>query len=489
MTGERESKLLLIAILAASFLLHAAIFFSMEPSGYHLYDTDTWYSIRQAERISHGEDPRFDEMLNPPGGDIIEWGVMVPFLYSFFISPSDSPLDIFNKLAWLPPITVVIFSVAIYFLVGRLFSSETGSFASILVALSPGIFFQNGMYGILDHHLAESILLTIAILCILIFAKESRPRFLLVATVCAAMMPFNSNTWGIYVAMILFCILMCLIIRYHRSWLHITAIVLTGISFGALSLLSGTKWISLWTGWHDPISEISCSDPLLLMARINVLVLPIAIVMAYLCYNRDARVIPLVILLIIMGIVTLRFSRFEYILMPFVCIVAAIGIGEIIPRKQGNIIAAAFMAISIILCASTIVSLSNFERTNSDWPDALEEIRAQDAGVVLAWWDYGHWISSIANQSPYADPFQNHVVETAVIFTSDPVIGEKLVASRNVSHIMISDTDRNFYNAMVSYSKSTVGYNESYLKYLIDSPPDNRKIYRKGIITVYDITQ
>lgn len=489
MNWEKDSKVFLVAILAVSFLFHVAIFFLMEPSDYHLYDTDTWYSIHQADRISHGEDYRFDDMLNPPHGDTIEWGVLVPFLYSLFISPSDKPSDIFNKIAWIPPITVVIFSIAIYFLVGRLFSQGTGFFASTLVAFSPGIFFQNGMYGILDHHLAESFLLTIAILCILIFAKESNPRFLLVTSVCAALMLINSDTWSIYIAMIFMCLLTYLIMRYRRSFSSVAVIIFSVVSIGAIYVVYGTRWISLWMEWHEPISEISCSDPLLLMARINVLILPVAITMAYLCYNRDIRVIALVFFMAITSIVTFRFSRFEYVFMPFICIVAAIGLGEIMPRKQGNVVATVFIIISLVMCTSTIISLSNFDRANSDWPDALGSIRNYDTKVVLSWWDYGHWILSIANQSPYSDPFQNHVIETAEIFTSNPINGRKLATEHNISYIMVSNTDKNFYDPMVSYSKSTVGYNNSYLKNLIENPSNNPTIYHKGIITAYDITQ
>lgn len=49
-----------------------------------------------------------------------------------------------------------------------------------------------------------------------------------------------------------------------------------------------------------------------------------------------------------------------------------------------------------------------YEQTETPYSDY-----APDAYGVLSWWDYGHWITLTAEQSPVSNPFQQHATESA----------------------------------------------------------------------------
>lgn len=107
--------------------------------------------------------------------------------------------------------------------------------------------------------------------------------------------------------------------------------------------------------------------------------------------------------------------------------------GKIIVFIGVMVLAAAFVATSL----SNDVTLGNYADSSSivsdEWEKTLEWLseHTPDPGVdffgtyeketfsypegaygVMAWWDFGHWITSIAQRIPNTNPFQDHVVGT-----------------------------------------------------------------------------
>jgi len=86
---------------------------------------------------------------------------------------------------------------------------------------------------------------------------------------------------------------------------------------------------------------------------------------------------------------------------------------------------------------------SQFNISTNDWPDAMQWLRentSEDA-VIAAWWDYGYWISTLAERKTLADNatlLDWQIRKTAAMYMSTP---------DNAWHILTSDieTDMSSY--------------------------------------------
>src|SRR5688572_16855966 len=57
----------------------------------------------------------------------------------------------------------------------------------------------------------------------------------------------------------------------------------------------------------------------------------------------------------------------------------------------------------------------NFELADNGWNQAMadlatrdQEMDMEDRPALIAWWDYGHWVTSLGGHPTVADPFQHH---------------------------------------------------------------------------------
>ena len=480
---NKKHLYILFLILFGSLLFHSSLYFIINVNQYNFYDTDTWYSIRQIDRQTHGENIEYDSMLNYPEGRSIDWGIALPIFYSLFVNKYDSTLEIFNKVGFLPPILSALFVLLIYFLVSKLFSETVGFYSSILLSIGTGIYFQNCLFGVIDHHLLESVLFTITILCFLLLVKEKSPLWAIPIFISVVILFFTSVLWIFFCGILIICII--ILFLYYCFLNRIVILTSTLIITVGILYVKDTQWFSLlW--WVEPISEVATSDLIILIFRFNILI-PLFIlgVILYAISKKEFSTTCLLLISFILMILTYRFTRMEYLLTPFVLILSAYFIDKFLTKqspKISYIIISTFLIFSIIIGSVVIYDFVETANNNTGWNDALLYLQEQEQGGVLSWWDYGHWIVAVSSQPPLTDPFQDHVMDAAKIFT-----GEIKPELQNYKYIIITKNDYKFYDAMLWYSKSEVAYENSYLKKIICGETNDELIFNNTLIRIYKI--
>lgn len=138
---RRDYTILFLTSLA--FIMHISLFFTSNLSNYNLYDTDSWYFIKI-------------------------WADTF----------GTSSIAMFNLLAPLPPVISAIFTLSMYYLVSRLYNKTIGFYTGAMLAIGSGLLFQNGMFGIADHHLLQVVLFTWLVMLLLLGMKEKQWRWI-----------------------------------------------------------------------------------------------------------------------------------------------------------------------------------------------------------------------------------------------------------------------------------------------------------------------
>ncbi len=477
---NKQHFCILILVIIISLLFHSSLYFIINVNQYNFYDTDTWYSIRQIDRQTHGENIEYDSMLNYPEGRSIDWGIALPIFYSLFVNKYDSTLEIFNKVGFLPPILSALFVLLIYFLVSKLFSETVGFYSSILLSIGTGIYFQNCLFGVIDHHLLESILFAIMILCFLLMIKEKLILWSIPIFISGTILFFTSVLWVFFYGVFVLCLMILFLYKFWNIWcISIIIPIVISVAF----YVKDTYWFRLLY-WVEPISEIANSDILLLIIRFNILIpiLLCSIILYIKFLKKEFTITCLLLISFILAILTCRFTRMEYLLTPFILILSAYFIDKFFTNKISTIIILVFLIISSVVGGIIIMDLAKTANDNSEWNGALSYIRDQEEGLVLSWWDYGHWIVAVSGQPPFADPFQARVVEAAKIFT-----GKNDLELSKYRYIIVTKNDYKFYDAMVWYSKSPVPYENSYLKKLICEETNDKLVFKNALIRIYDV--
>jgi len=144
--------------------------------------TDAWYHMRLVDNLLHHFPHRisFDPYTFYPYGAMVSWPPFFDWLIaslSWLIglgSPSQHTIDIVG--AYIPPILGTITVIPVYFIGKELFNRWVGIIAAALIAILPGEFLNRSLLGFTDHHVAESLLTTVAILFLILACKKARER-------------------------------------------------------------------------------------------------------------------------------------------------------------------------------------------------------------------------------------------------------------------------------------------------------------------------
>ncbi|QLH82145.1 oligosaccharyl transferase, archaeosortase A system-associated [Halosimplex pelagicum] len=86
-------------------------------------------------------------------------------------NPSISTIN--SVLAFTPPILAVAAGISVYYLSKAITNRWGGLTAVGLLALTPGLFLSHSMVGFIDHHIAETVLVSISLLCCVRFTKAA----------------------------------------------------------------------------------------------------------------------------------------------------------------------------------------------------------------------------------------------------------------------------------------------------------------------------
>jgi len=161
--------ILLIIFMAVSFLLRMIPAFFIGNAGYlPTYDTDGWYTLRQIEVMVH-HFPQynwFDPMTAYPTGKFIDWGPLYPFIAAVLclISGAASQASVVATAGVVSPLMAALMVPVMYYLGKTVWDWQTGILAAGLVAVISYHYFFLSSYGLIGHHIAETLFGTLFLL-------------------------------------------------------------------------------------------------------------------------------------------------------------------------------------------------------------------------------------------------------------------------------------------------------------------------------------
>lgn len=465
-----------------SLAIHTSPFFFLDHSKFNYYDTDTWYTIRQIQLLNSNQPTDFDPMLAPPDGRTIDWSDFAARIGTLFTNSTD-PLQIFNSAGFAPILLLVALGLLGCTLAYVFYRKQAAIAALVLLLIPTGRLCSQTIFGIQDHHILECIFGVGIVLCLIITLAKSR-WFVAPMLLFSILSFFNSrDVFLIFLAMsvVIFFVWMCLQYWETRGWQYLAGILcfsIMGVSIYTLGLIPQRYF--LFFTYTDPIAELAPISPLSFLIDFNFL-LVLAVLALY--YNRrETQTVLLGVSCIILTILSFKFSRCETLLYPFVALLAC----RCFDIKKTRAFFYAFIVFALILSALAATTIYQVSDRYSDFNPSLEYLHDKPDGVVLAWWDYGHWILTASNKSPLSDPFQANAVLTSEIFTSsNKSHALDLIKKYNISYVLVSSEDRGNYYPMRYYYNGGE-YGESMLKRWIDNQ-DNAE-FHYGKVSIFNTT-
>ena len=115
---------------------------------------------------------------------------------------------------------------------------------------------------------------------------------------------------------------------------------------------------------------------------------------------------------------------------------------------------------------------THFEITTNDWGDALEWIKGntEHDAVIAAWWDYGYWITAIADRTTLIDNAtinQAQIKKVAKIFLSTPDDAWKQLTDMEVDYVLVYVAAQKLSNDIYSPFYALGGGGDEAKKYWI----------------------
>ena len=205
----------LLSVLALAIRVIPRFDLVFQPGFVNFQETDAWYHVRVAENlIRHFPwrsmvDPyvAFGKVQETATAPFYDWLLGLVAWIAGFGSPSDSLLH--NIAAWYPAVLAAFMVVAIFLLARLVFGWRAALLAAAVIATLPGHFLRVSSLGFTDHHIMESLLVTLFFF-LLLRAIENPPalKTSIAAglTLAAYLLTFHGSaiTVGIVVAWALF---------------------------------------------------------------------------------------------------------------------------------------------------------------------------------------------------------------------------------------------------------------------------------------------
>lgn len=170
---------LLFFFMAVAFILRILpAIVTRDMTFFPVYDTDTWYNLRQIEVMVH-DFPQynwFDPMTAYPGGKIIDWGPGLPFIAALFciITGAVTQNAIVAAAGFVSPLMAVLMVPVMYYLGSTIADRKTGIAAAGFISFSSFLYFTFSSYGMVDHHIGEVLFSTLFILVYLITISSAK---------------------------------------------------------------------------------------------------------------------------------------------------------------------------------------------------------------------------------------------------------------------------------------------------------------------------
>jgi len=168
-----------ISLYIRAYLPHDQIFVD---GAVWLRETDAYYYLRNIETLVHNfpDFNTFDPYMLYPGGTgalarpFFAWLVAGIIL---LVKGAASTLHSMEVVAaYMPAILGTLTLIPVYFIGKELFNRWVGVIAAALVVILPTEFLHRSLLGFTDHHVAETLFSTVAILFLIMAIKRARER-------------------------------------------------------------------------------------------------------------------------------------------------------------------------------------------------------------------------------------------------------------------------------------------------------------------------
>ena len=175
----RIAAILLLFMGLALVLRMIPAFFIKDPGFLYIYDTDSWYTLRQVE-VMVRDFPQynwFDPMTAFPEGKTVDWGPLYPFIAATLclVTGATTRSGIIFSSGWVAPLMAMVMVPVMYYLGKTVWNGKTGIIAAGLVSVVSIQYFSLSSYGWLDHHIAEvlfSTLFFLSYICTISYVKS-----------------------------------------------------------------------------------------------------------------------------------------------------------------------------------------------------------------------------------------------------------------------------------------------------------------------------
>jgi len=182
--SDKRQSYIIVALLflfmgVALVLRMIPALFIKDPGFLYIFDTDSWYTMRQIE-VMVRDFPQynwFDPMTAYPTGKIIDWGPLYPGIAATLSLITGAAIrnDIIYISGWVAPLMAVIMVPVMFQLGKTMWNWKVGIVAAGLISVVSLQYFSLSSYGWADHHIAEvlfSTLFFLAYIFTLIYVKR-----------------------------------------------------------------------------------------------------------------------------------------------------------------------------------------------------------------------------------------------------------------------------------------------------------------------------
>ncbi len=145
---------------------------------------DPWYNMRLVENTLHNFPHRiyFDAFTNYPHGTKAFFAPLFDYMLAviIWIIGLGNPLATLTQHeievigAWYPAVLGALTVIPVYFIGKTLWNRKAGILSAALIAILPGQFLSRSLLGFTDHHVAETLFSTFAMLCLIIAVKKAK---------------------------------------------------------------------------------------------------------------------------------------------------------------------------------------------------------------------------------------------------------------------------------------------------------------------------
>lgn len=492
---------------------------------------DAYYHMRIIDSLAFNlQSPNLVDPFVRLEPTVVNYNVLhysVAFVSSLFTGFQPDQSSISSVGAYAPAIFGSLTVFPIYYLGKSIFDSKIVGYVSAgLLAIIPGEILSRTLLGFTDHHCLEVLLTTVLLLfCVLAYKSSGWIKKTLCIVSVLVIFGVYYYTWIgslLFLGIIALAIITWLAIKLpYRFMMPMLAVVIVSV----VSIIVFN--VSIFNVSINKLASFLPVGNRLLITEAHNLTLPMALgnfvtgilitpisfgIVCYLIYKyREFDKVLLIVWTLIILIITLYMRRFAYYLAVPVCLLTGYAV-YIVSRYNWKV---ALIGSMLVLCLPMMIMSVRLAENpvniiTDDWNDGLKWLskNADDLEwdyygnynnksfknnyTVLAYWDYGYWITREGQRSPVCNPGTESNREDIAKFltATDYRYMQDIIESQKVRYVILDkDTYKYKWESVQNYAQSDIDKEKtlSYLMYNGNKVYGFDEIYRNENIKILKV--